>query len=181
MNQYFKGDIVWVDNAFNEASKHIQKNRRPAVVLQNNVGNTYSPTIILAYITTKIKRQNMPTHVIIDNHFLNQKSMVLLEQIATCDKEKIICKVGKVTDEEMARIDRAAMASLGVKYEAPKKIQNNKSPFKSQSFEGEVAYYKLDKYLHIHFNAPDKGFKKEQLQMLIDELETIEDIINNKE
>ncbi len=89
---------------------------RPVLVLQNNVGNKVSPTVIVAAITSRKKKMRMPTHVTItmaEGH-LPKNSMAMLEQIRTIDKSRIIRYVGKLNDYSIRRVENAALASLGI-------------------------------------------------------------------
>ena len=89
---------------------------RPVLVLQNDVGNKVSPTIIVAAITSRKKKMRMPTHVSItmgEGH-LPKNSMAMLEQIRTIDKSRIIRYVGKLNDYSIQRVENASLASLGI-------------------------------------------------------------------
>ena len=91
-NYYFKqGDIIYVD--LGEGFDCEQGGDRPCIVLQNNIGNKYSPSLIIAPITTELKKKNLPTHYIIENYKeygLKKPSMILFEQIRTISKKRII-------------------------------------------------------------------------------------------
>lgn len=92
-----------------------QRGYRPIIVLQNNVGNEYSPTIIIAPLTSKPKR-HYPTHVEIKKYEsgMIEDSMVLLEQIHTIDKIRLGPFIGCATDEVMKKIESAILLSLGI-------------------------------------------------------------------
>ena len=89
---------------------------RPAIVLQNNVANEYSPITIVAAITTQFDTQLYPTEVLIcsPEGGLTNDSVVLLNQIRSIDRRRLIKRIGKVTDETMLAIDRAIQISLGL-------------------------------------------------------------------
>lgn len=94
-----------------------QGGERPFIVLQNNLGNRYSPTLIVALVTTKVKR-DMPTHVKLTKEFgLKEDSIVMLEQIRTIDKSRIIngSYIGRVSRETMKLIDEAMSISIALK------------------------------------------------------------------
>ena len=82
---------------------------RPVLVLQNDVGNKVSPTIIVAAITSRKKKMRMPTHVSItmEEGHLPKNSMAMLEQIRTIDKSRIIRYVGKLNDYSIQRVETA--------------------------------------------------------------------------
>lgn len=84
------------------------------IVIQNNTGNKFAPTVIVAAVTSKVsKKPNQPTHVLIDrNPAFSRPSMVLLEQIFTIDKERIQRLLGQTTPDEMYQINEALMNSL---------------------------------------------------------------------
>ncbi len=89
---------------------------RPVLVLQNDVGNTYSPTTIVAAITSRIKRAKLPTHVELagPRYHLDRDSVVLLEQIRTIDKQRLREHLAHLEEEAMARVDHALGISLGL-------------------------------------------------------------------
>lgn len=87
---------------------------RPVVVLQNNVGNFYSPTTIVAAITSRLKT-NMPTHVHIENECLPHNSVILLEHLRTVDKSRLDEFQGRLTQEEISKLDKALAISLDLR------------------------------------------------------------------
>ena len=91
-----------------------QGGTRTVVVLQNDVGNRYAPTLIVATVTSRIaKKADQPTHVLIDqNPAFSTPSMVQAEQIFTIDKSRVQRFLGQVTQQEMYQIDRAVISSL---------------------------------------------------------------------
>ena len=93
-----------------------QGGKRPVVVLQNNIGNRHSPTLIVATVTTRTeKKKKQPTHVLVDsNPAFEESSMILLEQIFTIDKSRIERFMGYSSKAEMLRIDMALLVSLAL-------------------------------------------------------------------
>jgi len=89
---------------------------RPVLIVQNDVGNKYSPTIICAAITSQINKAKLPTHIEIDctKYTLVKDSVVLLEQVRTVDKKRLRAKIGHLDDNFMARVDRALRVSFGL-------------------------------------------------------------------
>jgi len=88
---------------------------RPIIVLQNDVGNQHSPTVIIAAITGKTKKAFMPTHYQLSpNCGLDMPSLVLLEQIRTIDKSRLRERVGWANETTMKGIDRAIAVSMGL-------------------------------------------------------------------
>ncbi len=108
-----RGDLYMADlNPFKGSE---QGGRRPVVVLQNNDGNYYCPTLIVAPLTTKIKKEYMPTHYLIKRaKGLSDPSIVELEQIKTIDKLRIERYLGRIYPEDMEKIDEAIKKSLGL-------------------------------------------------------------------
>ncbi len=95
----------------------IQKTR-PALVIQNDIGNQYSPITIVAAITSKFDLPSYPTEVVMDSRDsgLNQTSAVVLNQIRSVDRQRLIKRIGKASPEVMGRVDRACLlpTSLGL-------------------------------------------------------------------
>lgn len=89
---------------------------RPVLVIQNDIGNKYSPTIIVAAITSQINKAKLPTHVEIraSEYGLSKDSVVLLEQIRTIDKKRLREKIGRFNDEMMGKVDECLKISLGL-------------------------------------------------------------------
>ncbi|MFA4819600.1 MAG: type II toxin-antitoxin system PemK/MazF family toxin [Candidatus Aenigmatarchaeota archaeon] len=94
-----------------------QGKTRPALVIQNDIGNEYSPTTIIAPVTSKIFSKKFPTNVEIDktNSPLKEKSTILLNQIRTIDKSRIIKNYGNLSKKKMEEVDEAITSSLGLK------------------------------------------------------------------
>lgn len=93
-----------------------QGGNRPVLIIQNDVGNSSSPTVIVAPITTKIKKMGQLTHICIPPHFgLPRRSMVMLEQIRTIDKSRLGNYVGCLDDDVMDYIDEALGISVGLR------------------------------------------------------------------
>lgn len=107
-----RGEIYFADLDPHYGSE--QGGKRPVIVIQNNTGNKFAPTVIVAAVTSKVsKKPNQPTHVLIDrNPAFSRPSMVLLEQIFTIDKERIQRFLGQTTPDEMYQINEALMNSL---------------------------------------------------------------------
>lgn len=89
---------------------------RPVLVIQNNIGNRYSPTVIIAAITSQIDKAKLPTHVEIEasGYNLDRDSVVLLEQIRTIDKQRLQKKITELDEKIMPRVDEALRISLGL-------------------------------------------------------------------
>ncbi len=109
-----RGDIFLVDLDPGVGSE--QKGKRPVLILQNNIGNKYSPTIIIAPITSYISKTNIPTHVKLKETVsgLKKDSIVLLEQLRTIDKSRIISKIGSISKVTMLEVEKATKISLGL-------------------------------------------------------------------
>lgn len=111
---YRRGDIYLVDLGKNIGSE--QGGCRPVLAIQNNVGNHYGPTLIVAPITSRFwKKANQPTHSVLEGvPNLTSPSVVLTEQIITIDKTRVMKYLGKVSEEQMNNTDKAIMVSLNL-------------------------------------------------------------------
>ncbi|GAA0772733.1 type II toxin-antitoxin system PemK/MazF family toxin [Clostridium subterminale] len=110
-----RGDIFYADLSPVVGSE--QGGIRPVIIIQNDVGNRYSPTVIVSAITSQINKAKLPTHVEIssEEYGLNKDSVVLLEQVRTLDKRRLKEKIGHMTDEDMIKVDVALKISLDLK------------------------------------------------------------------
>lgn len=114
MKQVSRGQIYYADLSPVKGSE--QGGFRPVLIVQNDVGNRYSPTIIAAIITTRKTKANLPTHVWLNAECgLPKDSMVELEQIRTLDRTRLSDFMGTVSQEVMKEIDMAIKISLGIK------------------------------------------------------------------
>ena len=110
---YRRGDI-YIDN-LNPFRGSEQGGTRPVLVLQNNDGNYYCPTLIVAPLSSKLKKPNLPTHFLLKKgRGLMTDSIVELEQIKTIDKCRIQRYIGKITPEQMSGVEEAIQKSLGM-------------------------------------------------------------------
>lgn len=109
-----RGDIYYADLSPVIGSE--QGGVRPVLVIQNDVGNKYSPTVIVAAITSQINKAKMPTHIEIsaDEYGLNKDSVILLEQIRTIDKKRLKEKTGHADEELLNQIGYGLKISLGL-------------------------------------------------------------------
>ena len=109
-----RGDIFYADLSPVVGSE--QGGIRPVIIIQNDIGNKYSPTIIVAAITSQINKAKLPTHVEIssEEYGLNKDSVVLLEQIRTVDKKRLKEKIGHMTEKDIQKVDEALLISLGL-------------------------------------------------------------------
>lgn len=112
--KYLRGDIYFADMEPHIGSE--QGGTRPVVVLQNDVGNRYAPTLIVATVTSRTeKKKHQPTHVLIDHNTAFEKpSVVQLEQIFTIDKSRVQRFLGQLTQPEMYQIEEAISSSLNL-------------------------------------------------------------------
>lgn len=112
--QVKRGDVFYADLSPVIGSE--QGGVRPVLVVQNDIGNKFSPTIICAAITSKINKAKMPTHVEINatEHELVKNSVVLLEQVRTIDKRRLKEKICHLDSELMKQVDKALKISFGV-------------------------------------------------------------------
>lgn len=109
-----RGDIYYADLSPVIGSE--QGGIRPVLIVQNDVGNKYSPTIIAAAITSQINKAKLPTHIEIsaEEYGLNKDSVILLEQIRTIDKKRLREKIGRLDDGLMEQVNEAIGVSFGL-------------------------------------------------------------------
>lgn len=109
-----RGDLFYADLSPVVGSE--QGGIRPILVIQNDVGNKFSPTIIAAAITSQINKSKMPTHIELCNELygLSKNSVVLLEQVRTIDKRRLKEKIGHIDEETMTKINNAINISFGL-------------------------------------------------------------------
>ena len=112
-NNIRRGELYYADLSPVVGSE--QGGIRPVLVLQNDIGNKYSPTIIAAATTSKLNKAKLPTHILLpsNNSCLPKDSVVLLEQIRTIDKSRLKEKIGEVPPDLMQEINNALLISLG--------------------------------------------------------------------
>ncbi len=109
-----RGDIFYADLSPVVGSE--QGGVRPVLVVQNDVGNKYSPTVIIAAITSQLSKAKLPTHIELDkiSYNLPKDSVVLLEQIRTLDKRRLRDKLSTLDNNTMHKVDVAILISLGI-------------------------------------------------------------------
>lgn len=95
-----------------------QEGKRPVVVVQNNLANKYSPTIIIAPITTILKKLYLPTHIVIyENNFLKKDSTILVEQVRVIDKSRIEKFLGRLSSFQIDQVDKALLNAFAIDIE----------------------------------------------------------------
>ena len=109
-----RGDIYYADLSPVVGSE--QGGIRPVLIVQNDVGNKFSPTVIAAAITSQRFKTNLPTHIQVDAQEcgLSKDSIVLLEQVRTIDKRRLKERMGNLDESDMSRVNRALSVSLGI-------------------------------------------------------------------
>ena len=114
MNKISKGDIYYA--SLDPIVESEQNGTRPVVIIQNDIGNKYSPTVLVAPITTKIKTKPfLPTHVFIrSSEYIKQNSIALLEQIRVLDKSKLISYVDSLKKDEIKKIDIGIIKAFNI-------------------------------------------------------------------
>ena len=116
-----RGDVYYVDLEPIKGSE--QGGNRPALVISNNIGNHYGPTVIIAIITSQDKPSHMPTHVVIQSNCLSLPSTVVLEQIRTIDKCRIGEYIGCLSHFDMRHVDHALGVSIGLNEQSKRKLK----------------------------------------------------------
>ena len=109
-----RGEIYYADLSHVIGSE--QGGIRPVLIVQNDVGNKYSPTVIAAAITSQKDKTKLPTHITVgaENCGLSKDSIVLLEQVRTIDKKRLKEKMGSLDSDAMNKVDKALTVSFGL-------------------------------------------------------------------
>ncbi len=116
-----KGDVYFA--SLNPIVGSEQDGERPVVVVQNNLANKHSPTIIVVPITTVLKKMELPTHIPISkNRFLKKDSMILVEQIRAIDKKRLKAYLGHLKPEQMKLVDSAIVNAVDLKVKMEERL-----------------------------------------------------------
>lgn len=109
-----RGDVYFADLSPVVGSE--QGGVRPVLIIQNDIGNRFSPTVIVAAITAQIQKAKLPTHVEINakEHGFDRDSVILLEQIRTIDKQRLTDKITHLDSEMMQKVNEALQISVGL-------------------------------------------------------------------
>ena len=109
-----RGEIYYADLSPVVGSE--QGGVRPVLIVQNDVGNKFSPTVIAAAITSQVDKNNLPTHIQVDVEScgLAKDSVVLLEQVRTIDKQRLREKMGSLDNGDMGKVNHALSVSFGL-------------------------------------------------------------------
>ncbi|WP_066546171.1 type II toxin-antitoxin system PemK/MazF family toxin [Clostridium sp. AT4] len=110
-----KGDIYYADLTPVVGSE--QGGIRPVLIIQNDIGNYYSPTVIAAAITSRFQKHSIPTHIQLEQEVrgLRRNSVILLEQVSTIDRMRLKRYIGSLNGSMMQKVDRAILISFGLK------------------------------------------------------------------
>ena len=109
-----RGEIYYADLSPVVGSE--QGGVRPVLIVQNDVGNKYSPTVIAAAITSQQDKSKLPTHISVNGNAcgLSKDSVVLLEQVRTLDKQRLRERMGNLSQSDMNKINKALFVSFGL-------------------------------------------------------------------
>lgn len=113
MTDYKRGDVVFVYNDAYSRNNGIIGKSRPALIVQNDSGNFYSDNVIVCYITSVLKKHNLPTHVYSTDTECLRDSMIMTEQIQTVSKQ-FITYMGRISEKEMIEVEKALVVSFGL-------------------------------------------------------------------
>lgn len=118
-----RGDLFYAD--LNPVVGSEQGGIRPVLVIQNDVGNYFSPTVVAAAITSRKAKNSLPTHILLENvPGLAPTSLLLLEQLRTIDRKRLRGYIGRISKEKMLEIDAALAISIGIGYPNERRTQN---------------------------------------------------------
>ena len=118
-----RGDLFYAD--LNPVVGSEQGGIRPVLVIQNDVGNHLSPTVVAAAITSRKVKNSLPTHILIENvPGLAPTSLLLLEQLRTIDRKRLRGYIGRISKEKMLEVDAALAISIGIGYPNERRTHN---------------------------------------------------------
>ena len=137
---YLRGDLYYADLGCGIGSE--QKGIRPVLIIQNNVGNRHSPTVIIAAVTSKANiKAKLPTHYYLDaGNGLELPSLVLLEQIRTIDKRRLSDYIGRLDEKHIRGINHALAISIGLIEPVPKQLKLCLCGARADDFRGTGAF-----------------------------------------
>ena len=118
-----RGDLFYAD--LNPVVGSEQGGIRPVLVIQNDVGNHFSPTVVAAAITSRKAKNSLPTHILLENvPGLAPTSLLLLEQLRTIDRKRLRGYIGRISKEKMLEVDAALAISIGIGYPIERRTHN---------------------------------------------------------
>ena len=118
-----RGDLFYAD--LNPVVGSEQGGSRPVLVIQNDVGNHFSPTVVAAAITSRKAKNSLPTHILLENvPGLAPTSLLLLEQLRTIDRKRLRGYIGRISKEKMLEVDAALAISIGIGYPNERRTHN---------------------------------------------------------
>ena len=118
-----RGDLFYAD--LNPVVGSEQGGIRPVLVIQNDVGNHFSPTVVAAAITSRKAKNSLPTHILLENvPGLAPTSLLLLEQLRTIDRKRLRGYIGRISKEKMLEVDAALAISIGIGYPNERSTHN---------------------------------------------------------
>ncbi len=118
-----RGDLFYAD--LNPVVGSEQGGIRPILVIQNDVGNHFSPTVVAAAITSRKAKNSLPTHILLENvPGLAPTSLLLLEQLRTIDRKRLRGYIGRISKEKMLEVDAALAISIGIGYPNERRTHN---------------------------------------------------------
>ena len=118
-----RGDLFYAD--LDPVVGSEQGGIRPVLVIQNDVGNHFSPTVVAAAITSRKAKNSLPTHILLENvPGLAPTSLLLLEQLRTIDRKRLRGYIGRISKEKMLEIDAALAISIGIGYTNERRTHN---------------------------------------------------------
>ena len=118
-----RGDLFYAD--LNPVVGSEQGGIRPVLVIQNDVGNHFSPPVVAAAITSRKAKNSLPTHILLENvPGLAPTSLLLLEQLRTIDRKRLRGYIGRISKEKMLEVDAALAISIGIGYPNERRTHN---------------------------------------------------------
>lgn len=138
---YLRGDMYYADLGRGIGSE--QEGYRPVIIIQNNVGNKHSPTVIVAAISSKVDaKAKLPVHCFLEaGNGLELPSIILLEQIRTIDKRRLTEYIGRLDEKHIRKFNHALAVSVGLIEEMPDSLILCLCPACANNFYGTGSYY----------------------------------------
>jgi mRNA interferase MazF len=161
----YKGEVYLINLSSNDTME--EKSVRPCLVVQNDIGNRFSPTIIVAALTSRIRESILPTHVHLDKdkYGFDLDQIVLMEQIRTISKSRLVKKITSLDNSDMEKVDAAWCISGGVNFETNKKMEKEISEYYEFYVNEEITF--LEENYECEFKCPRDTNNSEEIISLV--------------
>ena len=110
----YRGDIYYCDFGHINVLGSEQRGIRPVLIVQNDVANEHSTTVVVVPLTSKLKKANLPSHVLLEDYVFLERGMALTEQVKTIDKTRLLGYVISVSEQDMQKVTEALKRTLAI-------------------------------------------------------------------